>query len=404
MPQPLRVLLLEDSEIDAILLLRTLAKGGYDVTSERTDTADGLRALLTQSWDIILSDHNMKGFDSLSALSIVKETGIDVPFIIISGAIGEEVAVEAMKAGANDYLMKDRLTRLVPAIERELKEAEGRIAKRKAQDELDRTRLELEMSNQLLRAYTRKLEQSNNELEQFATVVSHDLQAPLRKITMFSEFLVEAGKDALSDEQRDYLGRIQKAVVRMQSLVTDLLSLSRVNRSEHRIQNVELGEVMHAVIDDLQAQIQSAEGRVEVGPMMSIEGNPVQLQQLLQNLTENALKFHKPGVPPVVSISAVPENGQCKITVQDNGIGFKAEHAETIFEVFQRLHGIDVYSGTGVGLAIVKKIVERHNGTIVALAEPDQGAKFVITLPLKQDAPTISSAHSQADEGKGVPS
>lgn len=385
MSKPLRVLLLEDSETDAILLHRILQKSEYDITLEREETATGMREALKQPWDIILSDHNMKGFDSMSALAILKDTGLDIPFIVISGAMGEELAVEAMRAGASDYLMKDRLTRLIPVIERELKEAAGRVIKRQTQENLNQTEQELETSNRLLKAYTRKLEQSNEELDRFATVVSHDLQAPLRKIMMFCNYLAETDSAGLSDQQKDFMERIHTSASRMQILIRDLLSLSRIKQADAPVQAVDLAKIVNTVIDDLQTQINAVQGRVELGTMQTFEGDPTQMRQMMQNLVENALKFRREDCPPIVKITCQAlDSDFCQITVEDNGIGFKQEHAHVIFKVFQRLHSPQSYEGTGVGLAIVQKIVERHNGSIQAEGVLGEGSRFIITLPIHQ--------------------
>lgn len=231
--------------------------------------------------------------------------------------------------------------------------------------------------------YARRLEQSNRDLEQFATIASHDLQAPLRKIAMFSSYIQETSYASLSGESQDYFNRILKSVDKMQRLLNDLLDLSRVNRKGQPFRLVRLDEVLNDVISDLQFSILDTQGRVEVGNLCTIDADPLQMHQLFQNLVGNALKFHRPGVPPVVRISVeeVTES-YCQLLVEDNGIGFVEDQAEKIFEPFVHLYGPEQqYEGTGMGLTICRKIVERHGGKITASSRLGEGTQFRILLP-----------------------
>jgi PAS domain S-box-containing protein len=240
----------------------------------------------------------------------------------------------------------------------------------------ERTR-ELQTANQLLQA-------SNRELEDFASVASHDLQEPLRKIQAFGDRLERTAGAALGDQGRDYLVRMLNAAGRMQRLITDLLEFARVTTKAQPFVPVDLIGVLADVLSDLESRIEHAGGRVETGPLPSIEADPTQMRQVLQNLVANALKFHKPDVPPRVRVYAEPagDDGMCRICVADNGIGFDEKYLDRIFNVFQRLHGRHEYEGTGIGLAVCRKIAERHGGSITARSEPDGGATFIVTLPL----------------------
>jgi signal transduction histidine kinase len=247
----------------------------------------------------------------------------------------------------------------------------------------ERLTQDLTLSEQNLKNYATRLEQSNSELEQFATIASHDLQAPLRKVMVFSEFLRTALGDNLNVECLDYLDRIQKATDKMQSLITDLLALSRVNRKGKPFMPVDLMAITQDVLSDLEETIQETGAQVLIGDMMTIDADGLQMQQVLQNLLGNALKFHKPGIPPKIEISAVPlSDALCQIRIRDNGIGFDEKYLDRIFTIFERLHGEQEYSGTGMGLAIVKKIVGRHYGEVTARSKPGEGATFIITLPI----------------------
>lgn len=238
----------------------------------------------------------------------------------------------------------------------------------------------------LLENYNRELERSNSELQEFAYVASHDLQEPLRKIQTFGSRLQTRYGAALDAAGQDYLERMIKAAARMQILITDLLAYSRVTTEAQPFRPVDLHEVMQEVLSDLELQIQLCGGEVLVDHLPTIEADPTQMRQLLQNLLSNGLKYHQADRPPRVEITAetLAQHGRavCQLTVADNGIGFDEQYTEQIFGIFQRLHGRREYEGSGVGLAICKKIVERHGGTITAHSQVGQGATFVVTLPV----------------------
>jgi PAS domain S-box-containing protein len=240
-----------------------------------------------------------------------------------------------------------------------------------------------------LRRQAGELARSNAELEQFAYVASHDLQEPLRKIQAFGDRLKTRCGDVLSVEGLDYLQRMQNAAGRMQTLINDLLSYSRVATNARAFAPVDLAEVARYVVSDLESRIDQVGATVSVEPLPVISGDRLQLSQLLQNLIGNALKFHKPGVPPHVNVRSTigPDpNGApgdvCRITVEDNGIGFDDKYTDRIFQLFQRLHGRNEYEGTGIGLAICRKIVRRHGGVITAHSTPGVGSRFIVTLPV----------------------
>jgi signal transduction histidine kinase len=228
-----------------------------------------------------------------------------------------------------------------------------------------------------------RLEQSNRDLEHFAYVASHDLQEPLRKIQAFSDRVTKHYAERLDDQGRDYLSRMSGAAARMQRLIEDLLSLSRVTTKRNAIEPIELGALAREVLGDLEFRIHSTKGRVELGELPRIAGDPVQIRQLFQNLIGNALQFHRPDAPPVVTVSAARRDAYTvELRFADNGIGFEGKDAAKVFLPFQRLHGRAQYEGTGIGLTICQKIVERHGGTIRAESTPGEGSRFVVTLPI----------------------
>ena len=256
-------------------------------------------------------------------------------------------------------------------------------------------------AEQTLAEFNTRLEQSNRELQDFAFVASHDLQEPLRKIQAFGDRLKARYAPALADEGRDYLERMQSAAKRMQTLINDLLAFSRVTTKAQPFVKVDLMRIVNEVISDLEIHIQQVGGQVEVNDLPTIDADPLQMRQLLQNLLSNSLKFHRAEISPLIQIqgkllkpSEVPAALQssdrpftstiCQIEVTDNGIGFDEKYLDRIFTVFQRLHGRNEYEGTGVGLAICRKIAERHGGLITAKSQPGEGTTFIIVLPIKQ--------------------
>jgi light-regulated signal transduction histidine kinase (bacteriophytochrome) len=252
-----------------------------------------------------------------------------------------------------------------------------------------------------------QLERSNRELQDFAYVASHDLQEPLRKIVVFGERLKEQSAEKLDAESHDYLERMQKAASRMQTLINDLLTFSRVTTKAQPLAQVDLAEVAREVVTDLEGRIELVKGRVEVGTLPLIDAEPLQMRQLFQNLIGNALKFRRPDTPPVVKVAAQiitgpsPDGGTavarklCQLTVSDNGIGFDEKYLDRIFNVFQRLHSRNEYEGTGMGLAIARKIVLFHRGDITAKSKPGEGTTFIVTVPVThpKEPQTIGENH-----------
>ena len=244
----------------------------------------------------------------------------------------------------------------------------------------------------MLKRKTAALERSNKELEQFAYVASHDLQEPLRKVQAFGDRLRKRCADVVDDQALDYLDRMQGATRRMRSMIDDLLSLSRIHTRSAPFAPVDLTQAAHEVVKDLDMLIDQTGGRVEIGDLPTIEADLPQIRQLLGNLIGNALKFRNKDVAPVVKIDSKPIRkrtgvigaAQCQVIVADNGIGFEEKFAERIFQPFERLHSQGKYEGTGIGLSICKKIVERHGGSIIAQGEPGRGAKFIVTLPVSE--------------------
>lgn len=235
----------------------------------------------------------------------------------------------------------------------------------------------------------------NKELESFTFISSHDLQEPLRKIQIFAGKILEKEHSSLSDSGKHYFHLMQNAAQRMQTLIQDLLAFSRIRASERTFEITDLNTLIEDVKEEFKEVIAEKNAVLEVKELCDVNINPFQFRELMYNLINNALKFSKPNIPPHITIEShniktgkltianlAPQKDYCHITIADNGIGFEKEFAEKIFEVFQRLHGKDEYPGTGIGLAIVKKIVENHNGFITATSELKKGTTFDIYIPV----------------------
>lgn len=246
-------------------------------------------------------------------------------------------------------------------------------------------------AEQEVRRYARQLERSNKDLQDFAFVASHDLQEPLRKIRAFGSMLRDKYAERLDEEGRDYIYRMQSAEERMRRMIEELLAYSRVATKAQPFKPVDLNAVAQAVLSDLEVRINQTGAQVEVDSLPVIEADGLQMYQLLQNILSNALKFHKKDVAPQIRVRSAPaERGSIRIEIEDNGIGFPMDYANLIFQPFQRLHGRNEYEGSGIGLAICRLVVERHNGQIGATSQPGKGSTFWMVLPLRQEKSTLA--------------
>jgi PAS domain S-box-containing protein len=255
----------------------------------------------------------------------------------------------------------------------------------KDNDELKSIRDELTISQRELEQNVRELNRSNRELEQFAFIASHDLQEPVRKSLFYSDYILTKYSDAMDSKGKDYLVQLTTASMRMRTLIQDLLSFSKVQEQNFNFTNTDLKEVMQAVMADLDLEIQMKNARVEIDTLPSIDCDAAMMERLFANFLSNALKYSKAELPPVVKIKGELVDDKAQITFSDNGIGFDEKYVPQMFTLFQRLHSKDEYEGTGLGLAICRKIATIHHGTIEAHGIPNEGATFIITLPVKQN-------------------
>lgn len=499
----IQILLVEDSKDDAILVKQILQREGLDVRIERVASAAEMQAALKrQTWDAVISDFSMPGFSGLCALGLVRASGSEVPFILISGTTGEEIAVEAMKAGANDFIVKNNLSRLASVLERELKEAKIRAEHRQAGYELERYRMAMNMSTesidlidpasmrfvylnnaacqrlgysreQLLQmgpqnalavghekmrrefdevieagdlgtSYeercvrddqsvtwteirrralhtvegmlivtiardvsarkeaeqqlrrlnadlegrvaerTAQLESANQDLEAFSYSVSHDLNTPLRAVNGFARLLEARLGSLLDDEGRRLLERIKSGGRRMEILIDSLLKFARSTRVDLKFAAVDLHELSGSVVAEAHPAYANAE--VSIGELPDVWGDRILLREVVVNLVDNALKYSSKTARPRVEIGHLQNDRGSVFFVCDNGVGFDPKYAEILFVPFKRLHNESEYPGTGIGLALCKRIIERQNGRIWAESTLGKGASFFFTLPLAPHA------------------
>ena len=262
--------------------------------------------------------------------------------------------------------------------------------------EINRDISERKKAEEQAKFYMAKLEQSNLALQDFAYIAAHDMKEPLRKVMSFGNLLSQKYKDSLAQTGNDYLNRMLHATERMQSLLMGLLDYSRVATAAEPFKEVDLSGLIGEIISDLEVRIVKTGGEVHVGDLPVVSADPTQMRQLFQNLIGNALKFHKPGEKPIVQVRCVSHTGSgSQIVVEDDGIGFDEQHLGKIFAPFQRLHGRSEYEGTGMGLAICKKIVERHGGSITARSAPGAGSTFSVMLPQGHATAPRGSSTSQ---------
>jgi signal transduction histidine kinase len=356
---PLRVLVVEDSAADADLMRRELKRGGFDVVVSVVRTPEAFRCQLETGYpDLVLSDYELGAWHGMDALEILTNMGVDIPFILVSGAVGDVTAVECIKRGVTDYVLKGSLARLPIAVRRALQEKDLRACRKHAEDELAR---------------------SNHDLEQFAYIASHDLQEPLRMIATYTQLLSKYYQGKLDEQADKYIHYAVDGATRMQVLIQDLLTFSRVGSQALQLKVTNSNAVLMAALVNVAGAVNESGAKIEHDDLPMVMANPPQLLQVFQNLIGNAIKFH--GIEsPHVTISAKRVDTGWIFAISDNGIGITVEHTESVFVIFRRLHTREEYPGTGIGLAICRKIIERHGGKIWIEARPKGGITVKFNL------------------------
>ena len=364
----LRALVLEDERADVELALRSLRQAELEVTADVAQTAKAFSELVRKnSYDVVLADYKLPGWNGMESIEILRQEGLDVPVILVSGALGELTAVECIKQGAADYVLKDHLARLPGSIRRAMRETKLRQDHRQSQNDLAR---------------------SNRDLEQLAYVASHDLQEPLRMVATYTQLLAERYRGKLDSDADKYIHYAVDGALRMQKLVQDLLAFSRVGRQGGSVESTDCNIVLQTALGNLEAARQERGAIVECAQLPVLVADSFQLVQVFQNLIGNAIKF-RGSEPPLIRVSAELIGKEWVFSVADNGIGIAPEHADSVFVVFRRLHTRAEYPGNGIGLSICKKIIEQHGGRIWVESAVGHGSTFRFALPSKNNPQAV---------------
>jgi signal transduction histidine kinase len=405
--QPVKILAVDDREDNLLSIETILEREDYSVI-KATSGRSALKILLTQQdFTLILMDVQMPDMNGFETASLIyeREKLRHIPIIFITAHNqGEERMYEGYKMGGVDFIYKPinpELLRFKVSVFVELYQKTHQLidhekslvaANKKLETEIEERRVseeKIKLLNQQLVSNNQQLQNTIEELDRFAYVASHDLQEPLRKILVFSDKIQTKYSNIIDQEMDRNLAKIVKASERMQLLINDLLRFSRNSSNSEDFTSINLEQLITEVLNDMEVDIERNEAKVKIENLPQIWGISSQMRQLFQNLVSNSLKFRKKESTPVIHIYSEPKvlsNGQemelGRIVIQDNGIGFDPKFSEDIFTVFKRLHSYHEFEGSGVGLSICKKIVERHKGYISASSEIGVGAKFIIDLPV----------------------
>lgn len=411
----IKILIVDDREDNLFSIETILERDGYTLVKASSGRA-ALKILLHQhDFTLILMDVQMPGMNGLETATLISEREKlkHIPIIFITAHnYGEEYIFKGYQMGGVDYIYKpinSELLRVKVGVFVELYRRNHKLliqekkllaANKNLENEIEERKIteeKIRMLNLQLTENNAHLQSTNTELDRFAYVASHDLQEPLRKIQLFTDKLIYQMTDRLDDEVKLYLQKIGSASKRMQQLVNDLLKLSRQSGDNLDFEETNLNVLVNEVLSDMETDIQKKNVKIRLGSLPVIYAIPSQLRQLFQNLISNSIKFSRPDCTPEIHIQteiikgkSIPdidrklfENTFYNIYIRDNGIGFDAKYAEDIFVVFKRLHTYHQFEGTGIGLSICKKIVEKHKGFITAQSAIDEGSTFIVTLPEK---------------------
>jgi light-regulated signal transduction histidine kinase (bacteriophytochrome) len=355
------VILIVDDMASNIQVLATALSGDYEVLFA-TGGTDALAIAARELPDLVLLDVVMPQLDGYEVCRRLKAdpATADIPVVFVTALAEESNEEQGLDAGAIDYIFKPISSAILRARVR------NHITRRRAEEALV--------------AKTAELERSNADLQSFAYAASHDLQAPLRAVTSFLQLLKRGHADSLNDEGREFIEMALGGAVRMNKLIQALLVFSRVGSGGITLERVDPAQAITAALANLVVPIEESAASIHVGTLPIVTANGDQLVTLFQNLIGNALKYHRPGVPPVIEIGVSGRAGRPVFFVRDHGIGIDSRHFDRVFAIFARLHTETEFAGSGVGLALCKRIVERHHGRIWVESEPGNGSTFHFTL------------------------
>jgi two-component system, sensor histidine kinase and response regulator len=369
-----RLLIVDDEARHVQALCQTLSRIGYHVEGT-SNPLEAMPLLRAGTFDLLLTDMMMPHIDGIELLRQALMIDPNLVGILMTGHGTVDTAVEAMKSGAYDYILKPvNLNAVLPVLRRSLATRRLRLENATLITQLKQRALELASSNQALL-------QANRELDSFAHSISHDLRTPLHAVIGFAELMMDERTGALNQEQRSFLTHVMDGGRRLRDLTENLLRFSRLGRQPLDKQSVDVNSIVRDIIGELQAAEPARQIQVQVDTLPPALADGPLLRQVFANLLSNAFKYTRGVQLPTVQVEGA-RDGSCSVYhVRDNGAGFDMKSADQLFMPFRRLHRDDEFEGTGVGLSLVKRIVERHGGYITGKGEPGKGAEFIVTLP-----------------------
>jgi two-component system, sensor histidine kinase and response regulator len=391
---PVNILLVDDKTENLLALESILEAPGYSLVRALSGQ-DALLALLSQDYAVIVLDVQMPGMSGIELAQIIRsrKKTQHIPILFLT-AHGDESAIAGYQAGGVDFLTKP----IQPAILRSKVAVFADLFRKNnaLKAEVEERRQAEQRIGQLNKELSERIEElaaANSELESFSYTVSHDLRAPLRQVSGFIALLQESLAERQNEQDAEYIALVQHAVSRMGQLIDDLLRFSRFGRTELNRTSVNLTPLVEQVRETLAPALAGRDVRWKIGLLPEVEGDPAMLRQVFANLIDNALKFTRNKAFAEIEIGAAKELDEYIFYVRDNGVGFDKRHAKKLFGVFERLHSGGEFEGTGIGLASVRRIIQRHNGRSWAESVPGEGTVIYFSLPLSSATATYERLH-----------
>jgi signal transduction histidine kinase len=379
MEEKVRILINEDNRADVILILNEITDSGINAQIEVVKTRDEYEQKIHEfKPHVILSDYTQPFLDGETAFKIKQELAPAIPFLLVSGTLGEEVAVDLIRAGVVDHVVKSRLFTLVPKLKRAIAEAREHEEKCRMQDELRKLNAELE---ERVAKRTAELMEANQALEAFSYSVSHDLRAPLRSIIGFTKILQTEHYHSLNADAQELFGHIEKSSKRMSAIIDDLFTLARFGKEKLTLTKIDMKSLINDVWDNMLFTSPHKAKLQVVTDLPEVLADKSMIEQVLVNLFSNAIKYSSKKEQPLVEVGCTETDNDITFFVRDNGAGFDMAGYSRLFGAFQRLHGAKDFEGIGLGLLLVKRVIEKHSGTVRAEGRVNEGATFYFTLP-----------------------